>query len=286
MDVKPKLENIDLGEVLGVGAALTQLRYVAGEGNRPYLVAPKEWQLHDMEKYLRAPVRPRGNVSLGDAASFIRYVKKHMDEPADGADADNRQTVILVDVINSRFKAVLDHHASDTPGFQEHTCTYNCPLSPQWQLWTANNGLARKKEQEDFAFFIEQNMLDVAEPNGATMLQIVTTLKAAKKVQFDSAIRLNNGQHQLKYHEEIESKAGQQGELQIPEKIALAIPVYVGQQPYRVEAFLRYRIDRGTIVFWYDLITPDRILEHALGMVRKEIEDGTGIKAYAVTSLS
>lgn len=296
MDIKPKLENIDLGEVLGLGAALALPKHAEGVEGKPYTALPQGWQLHDLEKFLPAPLRATGRIAFGDADSFSRYVNKHKDAPGaasaaakgvgnEGADHDDMQTVLLVDVIASKFRAVFDSNASDAPGWGAHTADYNCPLSPQWALWTRENGKSHSKDQEDFAFFIEQNQLDVIEPVGTTMLQIVTTLKAIKKVQFDSGIRLQNGQHQLKYHEDIGASAGEQGELQIPEKIALGIPVYVGQAPYRVEAFLRYRIERGSIVFWYDLITPDRILEDALSKVRVQIEGATGIKAYAVASL-
>lgn len=302
MEIKPKLEGVDLGEVLGIGAAFALPKHAdAARGNgKPYAALPPGWKVEDLEKYLPTPTRPTGVFPAGDASSFVRYVNKHKDSPGESSrahrgagsdqpgekpDPDDMQTVLMVDVIGSKFLAVFDHHSSNAPGWGGHRVAYNCPLSPQWRLWTLKNGKSNAMDQEDFAYFIEQNMLDVIEPVGTTMLQIVTTLKAQKKVQYDSGIRLQNGQHQLKYHEEIGASAGEQGELQIPEKIALGIPVYVGQVPYRVEAFLRYRIERGGILFWYELITPERILEDALGKVRKEIEDGTGITAYSVTAL-
>lgn len=298
--IKPRLTDIDLGEVLGLGAALVAPQNIGG---RPFMPLPPGWGVADLSAHLPAPQRPTGTLALGSAASFIRYVKKHMDKAGDASavyapktdggtgtseaaapDADDRQTIILADIINSKFKAVFDHHASDAPGWNEHTATYDCPLSNQWKTWVAQNGRKNAMDQENFAFFLEQNILDVHQPNGATMLQIVTTLKSTKNVIFDSGLRLNDGQVQLKYHEENKTAAGQQGELQIPEKIKLGIPVYVGSTPYAVEAFFRYRIEGSRLMMWYDLITPDRILEDALQKVIAEIEAGTGIDVYEVVS--
>lgn len=300
--VKPKLADIDLGEVLGVGAALAEARNVGG---KPYTALPPGWNITDLSAFLAAPVRAKGNLALGSVASFVRYVNKHMDNAGSASaartgtgsagdttseaaapDADDRQTIILADIINSKFRAVFDHHASDAPGWNEHSATYDCPLSEQWKLWNAHNGKGKAKTQEDFAFFIEQNALDINQPNASEMLQIVTTLKSTKNVQFDSGLRLQDGQVQLKYHEEGKTTAGASGELKIPEKIRLGIPVYVGAAHYAVDAFFRYRIEGTRLIMWYDLIQPERILEDSLQKVIAQVQEGTGLQVYEVTSVN
>jgi uncharacterized protein YfdQ (DUF2303 family) len=297
METKPRLEGIDLGEVLGVGAALALPRTVVSRSveSVPFVVVPTTFKVEALEKLLPAPSRAKGNVQFADAQSFVRYVNKHKDKAGEasaanrtsgqagggeqpGPDPDDVQTVIYVDPLKSKFRAVFDSHASDAPGWGEFTASYDCPISPEWKTWKEHNG--RKFHQEEFAFFIEQNLLDVHEPNGAQMLEIVTTLKSVKNVAFDSGVRLSDGQVQLKYHEQNDTKAGANGQLVIPEEIKLGLPVYVGGIPYAVIAKFRYRIDGSKLIMWYDLLRPHKIEEAAVNAMIEQIEQGTDIKPY------
>lgn len=291
MEVKPNLANIELAEVLGVGAALAEPKRV---GLTEIAVVPGNWKLEDLTKFQPSPARAKGNVTLGDVESFIRYVNKHKDVAGDAseastqaattpADPDDMQTIILVDVKHSAFRAIFNHHACDAPGWGDFTASYDCPLSPEWVTWNAHSG--DRMTQEKFAFFIEENQLDIVEPVGSTMLEIVSTLKSAKNVAFDSGLRLADGRVQIKYHEENNTTAGAAGQLTIPEKIGLGIPVYIGGQAYKVEAMFRYRIEGTRLSMWYDLVRPHKILEDALDKVKTQIGDGTKIKPYAVTEI-
>ncbi|MBC7656880.1 MAG: DUF2303 family protein [Frankiaceae bacterium] len=195
------------------------------------------------------------------------------------ADADDMQTVIYVDPVANKIKAIFDGNSSDAPGWGEHTATYDCPVSPEWKFWTESSG--QKMGQEDFAFFLEQNILDVHVPTGGAMLEIVTTLKSARNVAFDSGIRLSDGQVQLKYHEEAKTTAGTTGQLVIPEEIKLGLPVYVGGKAYAVMAKFRYRIEGTKLTMWYDLVRPHKIKEDAIAELVKQIENGTHIQPYS-----
>lgn len=300
--VQASLHAPSIAEVLGIGAALSQPRVmtdVAGRSGNPYVLVPKDWTVKDVSDMLPAPQRAKGNVELGDAASFIRYVNKHKDTPGDASlanrgsgsvggdapapDKDDVQTVIFADVLAGRFRAVFNHHASDAPGWGDHSATYNCPISPEWKTWTEHDG--RKMGQEDFAFFIEENILDIHKPVGAEMLQIVTTLKSTKNVAFDTGVRLQDGQVQLKYHEVNNTAAGEKGELKIPEEITLGMPVFVGGAAYAVQAKFRYRIEGTTLRMWYDLIRPHKVIEDAVAKVIAQVAEGTGIAPYAVAKI-
>jgi uncharacterized protein YfdQ (DUF2303 family) len=299
------IADVDIADVLGLGAALGEPKNI-NAGGAPYSVTPPGWEVHDLSKFLDQPKRPTGSIAFGDVESFIRYVNKHKDTPGKASaaaignpgdkqpanvatavtegDPDDMQTIILVDVIKSIFRVQFDHHASDAPGWNDFGATYTCPLSKEWQAWMASNG--KKMDQESFAFFVEQQALDIVEPSGAEMLTVVTTLKSTKNVVFDSGIRLNDGQVQLKYHEQSEGKAGASGELKIPEQIKLGIPVYVGGPAYEVVCKFRYRMNAGRIEMWYDILRPERILEDSLDKVVDKVAEGTGIKPYAVTAVA
>lgn len=292
MDNKTEIE-IDGRGLMDLGAAMAEPRTL--DGGAQILVIPDDYKVvEDLEKLLPAPRRAKGNVQFIDAQSFIRYVNKHKDQPGvesnarhgrgsqggetPAADADDVQTVIYVDPVQQKFKAVFDAHAADAPGWGQFTATYDCPVSPEWQTWKASNG--KKMLQEAFAYFIEQNILDVHEPNGAEMLALVTTLKSTKNVAFDSGIRLQDGQVQLKYHEENTTKAGVNGEMKIPEEITLGLPVYVGGEAYAVKAKFRWRIEGAQLSMWYDLIRPHKVEEVAIDKLISQVADGTKIPPY------
>jgi uncharacterized protein YfdQ (DUF2303 family) len=289
MQVDPKLTDVALGEVLGLGAALSSQTLNVEAEAHPLIALPQGWAVHDLEKYLSAPARAKGQPAFADVESFIRYVNKHKDvvSPSGPAtEADQLQTVIFADVLASKFLAVFNHHGADQPGWRDHKASYDCPLSKEWQTWNAANG-KKWDDQEEFAFFIEQNILDIHEPVGADMLRIITTLKATKNVSFDSGIRLDNGQTQIKYHEEVTGKAGGAGEFTIPDKIKLGIPVYVGATAYEVWANFRYRLlNGGRMVMWYDLVRPHKILEDAFTKVVEQIATGTEIQPFKVATFS
>lgn len=64
--------------------------------------------------------------------------------------------------------------------------------------------------------------------------------------------------------------------MQIPEVFKIGIPVLEGGPRYSVQARLRYRIDGGALVMWFDLLRPHKIIEDAVLAVWKDIEAGTG----------
>lgn len=257
----------DARTIAALGAAIGDARRAdAPIDCRPYAVVPEGYRLQDLEPLLRNPMRRVGVVSVYDAASFIAVVK-------DQATAGTR---LYRTVTPPRFVAVFnDHdHAGESPGWGDHRAVYTCPLSPEWSAWTTSN--KRAMAQADFAQFIEDNLPDIADPPAAEMLEISRTLQAKKKVNFASALRLDNGQHQFTYEEQIDGKAGPRGQLRVPEAFTLGLAVFEGGARYALRARLRYRIsDQGALSMWYDLERPHKIVEHAVEELRAAIEAAT-----------
>jgi uncharacterized protein YfdQ (DUF2303 family) len=166
--------------------------------------------------------------------------------------------------------AIFNDHRGDQAGWRDDRAVFDCPLSPEWQRWTAASG--KQMTQEAFATWIEDNLPDIAMPPAADMLEISRSLEAKKKVNFASGLRLSNGQHQITYEESIEGTAAK-GRLMVPEVFSLGIPVLEGGDRYQVEARLRYRIaDGGKLSMWYDLLRPQKVLEDAVNFVWRAIE--------------
>jgi uncharacterized protein YfdQ (DUF2303 family) len=117
-------------------------------------------------------------------------------------------------------------------------------------------------EQEEFAIFIEDNIADVVEPSGDTLLQVALTLQAKNEVNFSSSRRLDNGQVQLAYSETIDARAGT-GAIEIPHRFAIGARLFKNGDGYKVYARLKYRLGGGKVKFWYELERPENAIEDA-----------------------
>lgn len=256
---------IEAGKKIG----LTDLRSI---GDTPVAVLEMDQRVDSLERWLPAPTRIRESITLTEVRSFIDYWQAFA----------NDSSVIFADIENKRFRAVFDYHTPAAPAWGEHSATLLCRLSTEWKAWSEKN--QKPFDQAGFAEFIEMNALDIVSPDSAEMVQIALTLQAKTNIEFKSGIRLQNGQVQLGYQETINGTAGENGQLQIPEKFELGIRVFQGGEKYKVEAFLRYRIRDGKLTFFYQLIRPERILEDAFELVKKQIAEGCTDSALFATS--
>ena len=153
-----------------------------------------------------------------------------------------------------------------------------------------------------FAEFLEDNFLNIVEPDGATVLQAAAHLEAKKTVSFKSGVRLDNGAVQLSYEENVDGKGkgnlvnlsqftlgipveenvdGKgKGNLVILSQFTLGIPVFENGDPVAVEARLRYRIKDDALTFTYLLNNPQKVLDAAFDAVLTKVQAETGIAPY------
>jgi uncharacterized protein YfdQ (DUF2303 family) len=225
----------------------------------------------DIEKYQKYPSRKRGTFVYDDAESFVAAVV---------LERTNNATHVFARQDPPRFLAVFNGNGQDydSPGWADHRADYRPPLSKQWKLWTGKDGDGNKMNQVGFAEFIENNMPDIVTPPGASLLDVVTKLQAKRNVEFASAIRLDNGQVQMTYKEEV-SGAASGGQMVIPERFTLGLPVFLNGPKYALNARLRWRLGSGNIAFWFDLERPEQLLEDAFKELRTTVDAGTGIKS-------
>lgn len=245
------------------------------DGGTPFLVLPDGHSVKDVESLMLYPVRARGTIELRDADSFITVVKKHA----------SAATELYANLKSMTFAAVFNDHLPAQAGWRDHKATYACPVSVEWGIWKKQDGQAMS--QADFAKFIEDNALDInsapdetgspTAPSGAEMIEIARTLEAKKKVNFASAVRLDNGQVDFTFEEQIDSTAAK-GRLQVPQEFKIGVAVFEGGEKYAVACRLRYRIgDKGSLFLWFDIVRPHKIVEDAFNSVKKLIADSTGL---------
>lgn len=212
--------------------------------------------LVDLESYLSKPRRARGCVEPTTVDDLAAYVERHM----------TTSTTIWVDADALVVTAVLDDHAGpDAPGHGEHRAVLRLATSPEWKHWIDKN--CEQFEQSEFAEHIEDGAAEIVEPTAAEMLEIASSFHARSSSVFRSAKRLDNGQVQMKYDEEMTASAGRSGEMVVPSEFALAVAPFIGSPAYRLVARLRYRVSGGKLALSYKLDRPHLVIRHAVSDV-------------------
>lgn len=233
----------------------------------PFVLVPAGYQMKDAEDTLLSPMRKRGAVQMNDVASFVSYFNLHKDAGSH----------VFASINPPAFTGQLNGHCGLVPGWGDHTVSYACPLAREWVEWTGYSG--KQQNQIQFAEFIETHLPDIhgtdGQPTGAELLEVATSFKATSKSNFGSGIRLANGNVDFQFTEETGATAGAKGSIKVPETFFIAVPVFEGGAPYKVEAKLRYRIKDGTLALWYELVRPHVTLEAAFKESWDAIAAGT-----------
>ncbi len=225
----------------------------------------KGYALEDVEKHLPAPTRKRGSVTLYQPDSFVAYVNAY-------ADVDS---VIFADLLASTLTAVFDYHRAGegSARWGEFRATYAPRLTKEWQTWTAMH--RKHMTQVEFAEFLENNLPDIASPDGATLLEIAQNLQIRKDVNFRSSVRLATGETQFTF-EETHRDDATKGEMKLPELIVLGLAPYEGIDRRGVDARLRYRINpEGKLVIWFDLVRAHKVIEDAFNAIVSRVHSQT-----------
>jgi len=106
--------------------------------------------------------------------------------------------------------------------------------------------------QETFAEHLEDRTPDLRDPDAATMLELAQSFQATKGVTFESGSQLASGQRRLQYLEQIEGRAGNRGQLDVPSVIKIQVPVWRGiALAVPLTARFRFRISREGLLLAY-----------------------------------
>lgn len=248
----------------GVGKSITT------QDGKERVFSPPGWNERIVES-VDAPLSGhiRQSVRLDDAASFADYVNAFK----------TSRTRLFVSVSQHAMRALLDYHSpasGETAGsadYLHHTAVYEMPFSEEWSRWNRIDG--QPLAQMKFAEFLEENLADIVDPAGASVLEVALNLQSKKKVQFDSGVRLQDGTTQLTFREEMES--GGKGNLTVPTEFTIAIPVFFGGDRYKIKAFLRYRIEEGRLTFHIALHRKQFMLQDAVQQSAKAVGEQTGL---------
>lgn len=230
-----------------------------------YLVATTDGRLEKVdltgEQYRDTPARKRGTTVVRDASSFGEFWDKHA--------TDNSE--VYADADKLTVTAVLNADASDTAGWADHRLVLSLRETEAWTAWAAGDG--KLLAQETFAEFIEDHLPEILEPAAAEMLEIAQSIQATTSADFQSGTRLATGERQFKFVESTTAKAGQRGDLTIPETFTIGLIPFEGSDGYKLTARLRYRIADGNLRIGYKLDRPQDVRKKAFDDVVATIDE-------------
>jgi uncharacterized protein YfdQ (DUF2303 family) len=259
------------------------------------LVVPDGKRLVDLKPFLdqwRAyPERATGTAEIAEIGSFIAFVNRF--KTAD--------TVIFAD--NHRnspsLLAVLDYNQSTSPphmglaGWGQHRVSHKFPVSDEWKTWIGCN--KQQMNQETFAAWIEERILDVADPTLATdrttqilnalggvllaspskLLALSKGLAVHVKSQLENFVKLDSGEANLVWKTDHQDEAGVK--LNVPGAFLIAIPLFQGGSCYPIIVRLRYRVGQGSVTWSYALYRTEEFFDSAIAQACKEVAEKTNL---------
>lgn len=271
-------ENMNAQIILDAGAALGESRLPSegafpNDARVPYVVVPKDYDVKSLERLLPNPPAKSGIVNLLDVDSFIAYVNKH-------ANDDTSVIYANVDYETSKYDvvAILDDHGAAVPMRRQHSAVLTPIQSLEWKRWHGNNKKAMP--QADFAAFLEDNLGDIATvegmPTGKDMLGMALAFEANSDKRFKKKVDLQGGGTHLEYVDQADEATATR--LRYFERFVIGIPVFQGaSEGYHVEARLKFRMNGGALLFWYELVRPDRVFKTAVSGEIDKIREATGL---------
>lgn len=263
-------------------------------GEVDVIVRPSELAIESVAKYVdefrSEPRRRKGVAKFQDLASFTAHATRFKD--ADSALFANPEPT------SPTMTSLLDYHragSGGSPRFGEHRGVYAFPLSEEWKAWREKN--AKVMLQSEFAEWIENRILDVADPTGAgdnsrafaetagavfaspsRLLELSRGLTMRVGAKIQNVVNLGTGEAQMQFVTEHQDASG--APLKVPSAFLLALPVFQNGAPYEVCARLRYRNKDAAIVWFYELYRPERIFEHAFKEACAQAQSETGLPLF------
>lgn len=202
-----------------------------------FAVVPDGFSITSLEKYQTAPNRMTGKKVFRDIDSLAKYLER-FEKPNSVAFSCPHERLIRTEI---------DHHdgKDGVAGFCEHHANFSAIFTAEYQAWRSFCGTW--VSQKDAGEFLEERAVDVIEPDAASIMDMVMSFDALKKVTFKQSTRLHDGQRQFTYNEENEVR----GNVTLPERLKIRLPIFDRQEPDQFRVNVRFDIQDGKLRFQF-----------------------------------
>ena len=163
------------------------------------------------------------------------------------------------DICAGKFRAHIDYHSKNNPRWAHHQAVLEIAQTEEFKTWFKNNNTFTG--QLEFAQFIEDNLQDIVDPDGASMLEMCKTLEAKSGVGFTGKVSLQSGIMALNYQDDSTVTSGV---IEVPEKFTLKVPIFLGMPDQAITCRFRWKIARPSLALGYSILGLDRKLSDAI----------------------
>lgn len=219
--------------------------------------------VHESLKPVIQPWEDEGHISpfrsseqFGDVESFVLFVERFKSDPAP-----------LLTWSERGLRAVLDFGTIEAPGRRIAIAEHPFQLTSQWKAWaTLANGMARTQRQLLEA--LEDLSEDIVEPDAATLVSILRTLRATVNATASTDLNADGSTH-VEFTKNTTIHAGK---VSLPPEIKIGVPVLKGHTEekdgkrvpvvYRLPVRVRVSVDdQAHLAFRLTMPTAERVLE-------------------------
>lgn len=239
-------------------------------GSKVFLV-PERTKLEQLTDPDALPPVIAQAVTLDTADSAAAYINRFSDP----------SSVLVADYEKGEVTAHLDwHHHNDAerplaPRHNRHRAVFRLLPSEEWTRWDTIEGTML--EQAEFGRFLEENAVDISAPDPATMIEIARDLEATQGVKFSAKTRLENGDRGFTYETETHTR----GEMAIPTRFTLTIPLYHGEEPVEIECLFRYRITPAGLLLGFNWRRAEYMRRAHFEQIATRLSEETGLPMFA-----
>jgi hypothetical protein len=257
-----------------------QILDTIGEPHTQYAVAVTEHhglqaqKLVDDEKNYPTPWRPRGTRTVAVVDSFLAELARRP-LPDIGTLWGNAARGAISAIYNDHDKIGSD------AGWRDDILALALAADPDWQAWHALSG--NYLPQEKFGDKIEDLRHTITTPDQADLLEVIDSVRASTKGEFESTIERARGGQKITYKKEVSAKAGAVGrELEVPQTITLSLRPWDGHPIfYEVQAYFRLNVTEGHLTLAVKLFPTRETVRQAWADLTKQVTDTAGKPVYA-----
>lgn len=236
----------------------------------------EEARVVDLEQYRNAPRRPKGFLRVRTPQNFVDYVLKH---------GIQGHTLIIAD--EKSVTAVFNHHAETgtadgAPGWNDWGVILELQYTPSWTGWRGFAGTYQT--QENLANWLEEQAMDVINPSGGELLDIIRNLRLVSQSVVQRRINLENGAVTFYFNEDFVPAGGgddEAGSITVPPGFTIRTQVFRDGPEFEIPVLLRYRVKDGHPEWMFKFTgEASKIFDDAFDNMTSEIAVGTGLPVY------
>jgi len=250
---------------------------------RRKVFVPKTFTLEDVTDPHELPPYIKARVVVDEPSSLAAYANRFSDT----------RSVLVADYDAGTISAHLDWHVHNltTTGEQpsadaesvygnldaqpcRHVARLVLRASEEFKRWDELQG--KLHPQAEFAAFLEENAVDIVDPDPTVMIEISRDLEATQGVVFKSSTRLENGDRGFVY--ETETKV--RGELKVPREFALSIPLYHGGEQVTLRCAFRWRFNGGGLALGFEWRRVEYQRRAHFAQIATAVAEATGLPVF------